>query len=141
MAPSQKPDGQWHWRAMASNIARPFIDWRMEIEMTDYLMTPDDARKFVSAARRLRDGLDRYGSMMAGLSTASDTVAADCETLAAAAPAEFHALREMLQALGVILQGFGDTVRDNADSVRGCSDEFSKMVHTLELEARKATRS
>jgi hypothetical protein len=124
-------------RAMASNIARPFIDWRMEIEMTDYLMTPDDARKFVLAARRLRDGMDRYGSMMAGLSTASETVAADCETLALAVPAEAVAVRDMLDALSGIMGNFRNTVATTAETVRGASDEFSKIIRVSELEIRK----
>ncbi len=106
----------------------------------DYLMTPDDARKFVSAARRLRDGLDRYGSMMAGLRTASEMVAADCEVLALAAPPDALEVREMLDGLRGIMQNFKSTAAGTVESVRSASDEFSKIIRISELEIRKGSK-
>jgi hypothetical protein len=125
--------GRWHPTSPALFKAR------LEFEMVDYSMIPDDARKFVAAARRLRDGLDRYGSMMAGLSTASDTVAADCHTLALAVPAEAVAVRDMLDALSGIMGNVRNTVATTAETVRGATDEFSKIIRVAELEIRKGS--
>jgi hypothetical protein len=117
-----------------ANAARQFMNW--DFEMADVFMTTNNARKFVAAARKLRDGLDAYESRMCGLGAASNSLAADCETLASAAP-EALAGREMLDALRVIFIGLDNTMRDDAAIIRGASDEFSKIIRATELEIRK----
>ncbi|WGJ16136.1 hypothetical protein QEV83_07805 [Methylocapsa sp. D3K7] len=130
-----------HWRATASNVARPFSQigyWIVDFEM-DYLMTPDDARKFVSSARRLRDGLDRYESMMVGLGTATDTVIGDLDALARAIPQDAIAVRENLDWLRGALTKIGNEIKGGAGGIREGSDGLSKIIRVSELEIRKGS--
>ena len=107
--------------------------------MVDHFMTRDDANKYVAAARRLRDGLDRYAGMMSGLSAAFDTIAADCEALAFAVPAEAIAVREIVAGLRGVLQATGDSMRGYVAGVQDASDQLSKIIRVTELEIRKGS--
>ena len=98
-------------------------------------MSRDDTAKFISGARKIRDGLDDFSNRMVGLAVAAENLSQQCSGLAV--PAGAGELAQMLPVIAAILKHFGQTIGETGNDVRMSADEFSRKVREMELVSRK----